>query len=78
MFGSSLETNITHASNVTPLPPQQDSVGFPLDLKIGLTSAYVVIFLVALFGNSVGLYVTLIKNYNIARVLALYKSIEPL
>ena len=62
MFGSSSETNITHASNVTPLPPQQDSVGFPLDLKIGLTSAYVVIFLVALFGNSVGLYVTLIKK----------------
>ncbi|XP_073240380.1 galanin receptor 2a-like [Porites lutea] len=56
------ETNITHASNVTPLPPQADSVGFPLDLKIGLTSAYVVIFLVALFGNSVGFYVVLIKK----------------
>ena len=62
MFGSSLETNITHASNVTPLPPQQDTVGFPLDLKIGLTSAYVVIFLVALFGNSVGFYVVLINK----------------
>ena len=62
MFGSSLETNITHASNVTPLPPKPDSVDIPLDLKIGLTSAYVVIFLVALFGNSVGLYVTLIKK----------------
>ena len=62
MFGSSLETNITHASNVTLLSPQQDSVGFPLDLKIGLTSAYVVIFLVALFGNSVGFYVVLIKK----------------
>jgi len=33
----------------------------PLDLKIGLTSAYVVIFFVALFGNSVGLYVVLKK-----------------
>ena len=62
MFGSSLETNITHALNVTLRPPQPDSVGFPLDLKIGLTSAYVVIFLVALFGNSVGLYVTLNKK----------------
>ena len=56
MSGSSLETNITHASNVT------DSVGIPLDLKIGLTSAYVVIFLVALFGNSVGFYVMVIKK----------------
>ena len=56
MSGSSLETNITHASNVT------DSVGIPLDLKIGLTSAYVVIFLVALFGNSVGFYVVVIKK----------------
>ena len=62
MFGSSLETNITHASNVTLLPPQPDSVGIPLDLKIGLTSAYVVIFLVALFGNSVGFYVVVIKK----------------
>ena len=56
LSGSSLETNITHASNVT------DSVGIPLDLKIGLTSAYVVIFLVALFGNSVGFYVVVIKK----------------
>ncbi|CAH3026023.1 unnamed protein product [Porites evermanni] len=62
LFGSSLETNITHASNVTPLPPKPDSVDIPLDLKIGLTSAYVVIFLVALFGNSVGFYVVLIKK----------------
>ena len=62
MFGSSSETNITHASNVTLRPPQPDSVGIPLDFKIGLTSAYVVIFLVALFGNSVGFYVTLIKK----------------
>ena len=62
MFGPSLETNITHASNVTPLPPKPDSVGIPLDLKIGLTSAYVVIFLVALFGNSVGFYVVLINK----------------
>ncbi|XP_073240387.1 galanin receptor 2a-like [Porites lutea] len=56
------ETNITHASNVTPLPPKPDSVDIPLDLKIGLTSAYVVIFLVALFGNSVGFYVVLINK----------------
>ena len=62
MFGSYSETNITHASNVTLRPPQPDSVGIPLDFKIGLTSAYVVIFLVALFGNSVGFYVTLIKK----------------
>ena len=61
MSGSSLETNITHASNVT------DSVGIPLDLKIGLTSAYVVIFLVALFGNSVGFYVVLIKKESSSR-----------
>ena len=61
MSGSSLETNITHASNVT------DSVGIPLDLKIGLTSAYVVIFLVALFGNSVGFYVVVIKKESSSR-----------
>ena len=61
MPGSSLETNITHASNVT------DSVGIPLDLKIGLTSAYVVIFLVALFGNSVGFYVVVIKKESSSR-----------
>ena len=67
MFGSSLETNITHASNVTLLPPQPDSVGIPLDLKIGLTSAYVVIFLVALFGNSVGFYVVVIKKESLSR-----------
>ena len=67
MFGSSLETNITHASNVTILPPQPDSVGIPLDLKIGLTSAYVVIFLVALFGNSVGFYVVVIKKESSSR-----------
>ena len=67
MFGSSLETNITHASNVTLLPPQPDSLGIPLDLKIGLTSAYVVIFLVALFGNSVGFYVVVIKKESSSR-----------
>ena len=61
MSGSSLGTNITHASNVT------DSVGIPLDLKIGLTSAYVVIFLVALFGNSVGFYVVVIKKESSSR-----------
>ena len=64
-FGSSLETNITHSSNVTLLPPPQPSrpgaVVIPLDLKIGVTSAYAVIFFVALFGNSVGLYVVLKK-----------------
>ena len=63
-FGSSLETNITHSSNVTLLPPQpsrQSAVVIPLDLKIGVTSAYAVIFFVALFGNSVGLYVVLKK-----------------
>ena len=67
LFGSSLETNITPASKVTLLPPQQDSVSFPLDLKIGLTSAYVVIFLVALFGNSVGFYVVVIKKESSSR-----------
>ena len=61
MSGSSLEANITHASNVT------DRVGIPLVLKIGLTSAYVVIFLVALFGNSVGFYVVVIKKESLSR-----------
>ena len=63
-FGSSLETNITHSSNVTLLPPQPSRPGavvLPLDLKIGVTSAYAVIFFAALFGNSVGLYVVLKK-----------------
>ena len=73
MFGSYSETNITHASNVTLRPPQPDSVGIPLDLKIGLTSAYVVIFLVALFGNSVGFYVVLInKESSSTRVTNLF------
>ena len=62
MFGSSLEINITQASNVTLLPPQPGAVSIPLDLIIGLTSAYVVIFLVALFGNSVGFYVVMKKS----------------
>ena len=62
LFGSSLETNITHASNVTLLPPQPGAVGIPLNFKIGLTSAYVVSFLAALFGNSVGFYVVLKKS----------------
>ena len=63
-FGSSLETNITHSSNVTLLPPQPSRPGavvIPLDLKIGVTSAYAVIFFAALFGNSVGFYVVLKK-----------------
>ena len=63
-FGSSLETNITHSSNVTLLPPQPSRPGavvIPLDLKIGVTSAYAVIFFAALFGDSVGLYVVLKK-----------------
>ena len=34
----------------------------PADIKIGMTSAYALIFIVALFGNSFGLYVVLKKS----------------
>ncbi|CAH3116874.1 unnamed protein product, partial [Porites lobata] len=69
------EKNITHSSNVTllPQPSRSDAVIIPLDLKIGLTSAYVVIFFVALFGNSVGLYVVL-KKFSSTSVTNLFIS----
>ena len=58
---SVLGTNITTASAGAP-DPQQSAGGLPMDLKIGLTTAYAVIFLVALIGNSFGLFVVLKKS----------------
>lgn len=54
-------TNITTASSRAP-DPQQSAGDVPMDLKIGLTTAYAVIFLVALIGNSFGLLVVLKKS----------------
>ena len=53
-------SNIDHVPNVTAAPPQP--LGIPTDVKIGITTAYAVIFLVALFGNSFGLIVVLKKS----------------
>ena len=52
----SLGTNVT--ATATPLQPG----GIPADIKIGITSAYAVIFVIALFGNSFGLFVVLKKS----------------
>ena len=56
---SSPETNITlPPNNVAP------QFGIPLssNFKIGITSAYAVIFIIALFGNSLGLFLVLKKS----------------
>ena len=58
---SVLGTNITTASSGAP-DPQQSAGGLPIDLKIGITIAYAVIFLIALIGNSFGLFVVLKKS----------------
>ena len=60
---SVLGTNITTASSGGP-NPQQSTGGIPINInvKIGLTTAYAVIFLVALIGNSFGLFVVLKKS----------------
>ena len=58
-----LGTNSTHAEhiqNVTIAPNQSGSVS--TNFIIGMTAAYAVIFLVALFGNSFGLFVVLKKS----------------
>ena len=51
---------MTHVPNVTATPPQPG--GIPADIKIGITSAYAVIFILALVGNSLGLFVVLKKS----------------
>ncbi|KAJ7336535.1 hypothetical protein OS493_011745 [Desmophyllum pertusum] len=50
-------TNITYSPNAIFVP-----FVVPTDLKIGMTSAYAVIFIIALLGNSLGLYVVLKKS----------------
>ena len=58
-------TNSTHSvniQNVTTAPTQ--SGGVSTNFIIGMTAAYAVIFLVALFGNSFGLVVVLRKSSN--------------
>ena len=60
-------TNITHSLNVaTPRFP------FPTDIRIRLTSAYAVIFLIALLGNTFGLFVVLKKSSQSHRVTNLF------
>ncbi|KAL9983703.1 hypothetical protein ACROYT_G005919 [Oculina patagonica] len=51
-------TNITHRTNVTAL----QLFTFPTDIKIGMTSAYAVIFIIALLGNTLGLFVVFKKS----------------
>ena len=55
-----LGTNSTQVPNLTTVPPPIG--GIPADVKIGITAAYAVIFVVALFGNSLGLFVVLKKS----------------
>ena len=55
-----LETNATQVPNVADVPPPLG--GIPADIKIGMTAAYAVIFVVALLGNSLGLFVVLKKS----------------
>ena len=55
-------------TNTTPAVHQNDTIALPqsggvsTNFIIGITAAYVVIFLVALFGNSFGLFVVLKKS----------------
>ena len=55
-----LGTNVTQTTSVSDAPAQPG--GFSSEFKIGMTVAYVVIFLVALVGNSFGLAVVLRKS----------------
>jgi len=55
-----LETNATQVPNVAAVPAPLG--GIPADFKIGITAAYAVIFVVALFGNSLGLFLVLKKS----------------
>jgi len=48
---TSIRTNTTSAGNI-----------FSVETKIGLISAYIIIFILALFGNSIGLYVVCSKK----------------
>ena len=50
-------TNLTYSANATIL-----QFTFPTDIKIGMTVAYAVIFIIAFLGNSLGLKVVLTKS----------------
>ena len=59
-----LATNIT-----SPSPPQ---FSIPVNVKIGMTTAYAVIFIIALLGNTLGLFVVLKKPSQSTRVTNLF------
>ena len=69
-FSFLLGTNSTQAPNVTAVPPPIG--GIPADIKIGITAAYAVIFVVALFGSSLGLFVVLKKSSSAKNVTNLF------
>ena len=52
-------TNVTHEPAISSSVQQQPASSITADIKIGMTIAYAVIFLIALFGNSLGLFVVL-------------------
>lgn len=60
-------TNITHRPNFAT--PQ---ITMPTDIKIGITCAYAVIFVIALVGNTIGLLVVLRKSSRSAIVTNLF------
>ena len=58
------------ATNSTVAPPPQFFI--PVSIKIGMTTAYVVIFIIALFGNTFGLFVVLKKSSRSTSVTNLF------
>ena len=59
------------ATNSTGAPPQQPPT-VPESIKIGMTTAYAVIFIIALFGNTFGLFVVLKKSSRSTSVTNLF------
>lgn len=55
----------------TKVPNDRNSV-IPTELKIGMTVAYAVVFVIALFGNSFGLFVVLKKSSPGRRITSLF------
>jgi len=69
MFNNSNGT-VANATNSTVAPPSQFFI--PVSIKIGMTTAYVVIFIIALFGNTFGLFVVLKKSSRSTSVTNLF------
>lgn len=69
MFNNSSGTN-ANVTNSTGAPPA--SFIIPERIKIGMTAAYAVIFIIALFGNTFGLFVVLKKSSRSTSVTNLF------